>query len=152
VLLLTLSGVGAWGLGEHIGTEVNGILQKLPESIQQVESYLKQHEWGRLILDHAGKSGSLASDIVAIVAKAGGNVSALLGALAGVLVVLFIGLYVAVEPETYIDGFMRLMPSYNRDRAHDLISAIGETLRWWIVGRVTAMVWSTGSPRGDCGS
>jgi predicted PurR-regulated permease PerM len=140
VLLLTVSGVGAWLLGEHIGTEVNGILQKLPESFQQVESSLKQHEWGRVILHQAGKSGSLASDIGAIVAQASGSVSTLLGAFAGLLVVLFIALYVAVEPGTYINGFMRLVPANNRDRARDLISAIGETLRWWIVGRVTAMV------------
>lgn len=140
ILLLTVSGVGIWLLGEHVGTEINGILQKLPESFQQVESTLKQHEWGRVILHQAGKSGSLASNIGAIVAEASGSVSTLLGASAGVLVVLFIALYVAVEPGTYINGFMRLVPSNHRDQARDLISAIGETLRWWIVGRVTAMV------------
>jgi predicted PurR-regulated permease PerM len=117
-----------------------------------VESSLKQHEWGRVILHQAGKSSSLASDIGASVAQATGSVSTLLGTLTAVLVVLFIALYVAVEPETYINGFMRLVPANNRDRARDLIRPSARRCAGGLSAELRPWWWSARSPRWDCGS
>jgi predicted PurR-regulated permease PerM len=55
-------------------------------------------------------------------------------------VILFIGLYVAAQPGLYKNGFVRLMPLEKRNRAHEVLSAVGMTLRWWLIGKMMSML------------
>jgi predicted PurR-regulated permease PerM len=62
------------------------------------------------------------------------------GALAGLLVFLLVGLYLAVEPSLYTEGVIRLVPIAKRARAHEIVQALGHTLRWWLLGRGVSML------------
>ena len=59
---------------------------------------------------------------------------------AGVLLVIFLAIYVAAEPRTYHDGLMHLFPHDARDRAGEVLSAIATVLRRWLVTQLVAMV------------
>jgi predicted PurR-regulated permease PerM len=66
-----------------------------------------------------------------------------LGGVAGVLgnlvVMLFLGLYVAISPEVYRGGALLLLPRDKRERVGAVIDQSAETLRWWIVGQLVSM-------------
>jgi predicted PurR-regulated permease PerM len=62
------------------------------------------------------------------------------GALAGFIVILFIGLYMAVAPTLYTEGVIRLVPIAKRGRAREILQALGHTLRWWLLGRGVSML------------
>jgi predicted PurR-regulated permease PerM len=60
--------------------------------------------------------------------------------LAGLLLITFVAIFFSVDPELYRRGLLHLMPHPSRERASDLITAIGVTLRRWLVTQLSAMV------------
>jgi predicted PurR-regulated permease PerM len=48
--------------------------------------------------------------------------------------------YFAYEPRTYVNGLVRLFPLQHRERALEVITVIGDALKWWLIGRVIAML------------
>jgi predicted PurR-regulated permease PerM len=71
---------------------------------------------------------------------AAGVFSTTLGFLVDVVVVLFVGFYLAVQPDLYKNGFLRLVPHAGRIRTSEVLDEIALTLRWWLLGRTCAMV------------
>lgn len=67
-------------------------------------------------------------------------VSSLLGAIGGLVLVLFIAMYVAAEPGLYKAGILHLVPHRSRDRAKEVVDTLAVTLRQWLVARLIAMV------------
>ncbi|MCO6429886.1 MAG: AI-2E family transporter [Deltaproteobacteria bacterium] len=64
----------------------------------------------------------------------------LLGGVAGALLVIVIGTYLALQPELYCAGFIALLPATERDRATRLLERLASTLQWWLIGRISAMI------------
>jgi predicted PurR-regulated permease PerM len=62
------------------------------------------------------------------------------GAIVSGLVVLFAGLYVAIEQPLFWRGAVRLVPPARRDAAKHTLHRVGKTLRGWILGTVINMV------------
>ncbi len=66
--------------------------------------------------------------------------SSTVAVMAGVLLVIFLAIYVAVAPQTYHTGLMHLFPHDSRERAGEVLSAIAVVLRKWLVAQLIAMV------------
>jgi predicted PurR-regulated permease PerM len=54
--------------------------------------------------------------------------------------VLVMGIYLALRPSVYREGFILLAPPVHRELVRDLLSDLGRTLRAWIVGQILAMI------------
>lgn len=67
-------------------------------------------------------------------------ISSVFGAVAGLVIVLFIAMYVAATPGLYREGLVHLVPHQHRARAREVFSTLGETLRQWLIARLIAMV------------
>ncbi|HEU4887098.1 MAG TPA: AI-2E family transporter [Thermoanaerobaculia bacterium] len=67
-------------------------------------------------------------------------VSSFLGAVGGIVIVLFIAMYIAAEPGLYRKGILHLIPHRQRDRAEEWLSTLRDTLRQWLLARLIAMV------------
>ena len=67
-------------------------------------------------------------------------ISSTLAVVAGLVLVIFLAIYVAVEPRTYHDGMMHLFPHDARPRAGEVLTAIATVLRRWLVTQLIAMV------------
>lgn len=67
-------------------------------------------------------------------------VSSIFGAIGGVVIVLFIAMYIAVEPRLYRKGILHLVPHRNRAKAEEWLTMLGDTLRQWLIARLMAMV------------
>jgi predicted PurR-regulated permease PerM len=67
-------------------------------------------------------------------------ISSALGALGGVVIVLFLAMYIAATPDLYREGVRHLVPHRHRGRADELLDALRDTLRQWLVARLMAMV------------
>lgn len=55
------------------------------------------------------------------------------------LLVLILGIYLAVEPGTYLRGLLHLVPPKRRERVRDILLEIAHTLRDWLLGQLVAM-------------
>ena len=67
-------------------------------------------------------------------------VSSLLGAVGGIVLILFLAMYIAIEPRLYRDGIVHLVPHRARPRAEEVFDTLGDTLRKWLIARLLAML------------
>ena len=89
----------------------------------------------------ATSSGEAAGGIGGrLVATAGGFLRTTLGAITSLLVIFFLGLFFAAEPELYRDGAAQLLPEEKRGRFRDLANELAETLWHWVTGQMATMV------------
>jgi len=58
---------------------------------------------------------------------------------AGLMLIIFMAIYIAADPDTYHRGLMHMFPHYMRDRAGEVLSAIATVLRRWLVTQMIAM-------------
>ena len=66
--------------------------------------------------------------------------SSTLAVLGGVLIIIFLAIYIGADPEMYHRGLMQLFPVRARRRAGEVFSAMATTLRRWLVTQLIAMV------------
>jgi predicted PurR-regulated permease PerM len=67
-------------------------------------------------------------------------VTSTFAALAGIILVIFLAVYVAASPRVYHGGLMRLFPRPARPRAGEVLTAVATVLRRWLVTQLIAMV------------
>ncbi len=58
---------------------------------------------------------------------------------AGIILIIFIAIYIAADPGLYHRGMMHLFPHHMRTRAGDVLTAIATVLRKWLVTQLIAM-------------
>jgi predicted PurR-regulated permease PerM len=59
---------------------------------------------------------------------------------AGLLIIVFLSIYIAVDPELYHRGLMHLFPRPQRPRAGEVLSAVAAVLKKWLVTQLVAML------------
>lgn len=139
-LALLALGVGAIALAApEVGRQLDALGQTLPRALAEVTSRLEGYEWGRTLLDRARDLDTTVRDGESL-ERAGGFLSSTLGAFASALVFLFVGLFVAFEPDTYRDGLVRLCPPSRRPRFRAVLGKAAQALRLWMLGKLAAMI------------
>jgi len=58
----------------------------------------------------------------------------------GIMLIIFMSIYIASDPGLYHRGLMQLFPHRMRDRAGDVLSSMALVLRRWLVTQLIAMV------------
>jgi predicted PurR-regulated permease PerM len=62
------------------------------------------------------------------------------GGIADVILVLFLALYFAVDPNAYRHGFLLLLPAAAREKVGRALDASGKALRAWLGGQLLSML------------
>ncbi|HEX8848621.1 MAG TPA: AI-2E family transporter, partial [Gemmatimonadaceae bacterium] len=65
--------------------------------------------------------------------------SSTVAAIGGLLLIVFLSIYIAADPGLYHDGLMHLFPRRARARAGEVLSAMATVLRKWLVTQLIAM-------------
>jgi predicted PurR-regulated permease PerM len=58
----------------------------------------------------------------------------------GILIIIFLSIYIAVDPGSYRRGIMHLFPRQRRERTGEVLSAMAVVLRKWLVTQLIAML------------
>ncbi len=66
--------------------------------------------------------------------------SSTLAAFTGLLIIVFLSIYIGADAETYHRGLMHLFPAPARTRAGEVLSAVATVLRKWLVTQLIAML------------
>jgi predicted PurR-regulated permease PerM len=137
--LLALVGGGLWFTGAALGQQVDELLERVPRVLQQGQQRLEQHAWARRLLAELPQTGAKIAEKTDVAAKAPGVVSNVFGALASFVVFVALGLYLAIDPDVYVRGLVRLVPRARRARVQEVLQEVGATLGHWLVGRIVSM-------------
>jgi predicted PurR-regulated permease PerM len=69
-----------------------------------------------------------------------GHAAGALGVIGNVLLVLFLGFFLALSPSAYRDGALMLLPRDKRARVGAVMDEAGSALRSWLIGQLATMV------------
>ena len=142
LLLLVFAGAIA-GLAPSVADQVEHLRVEIPKSLDAARSYILQFSWGRALLQRLPNTQEIWQTISsgAVLARVGGIFSTTLGAVGNFLIVVLLAIYFAIEPKFYVVGFAKLFPVPKRERVLEVLASIGETLRWWLIGKVGSMLF-----------
>jgi len=142
VLLLLGIVVGfGWYVGPQVAEQAQEMRKTLPASVEQLKGEMARTETGRWLLSELPTAKELNPDGQAVMARISGVFSTALSAVVGVVVVFFVGLYLAAQPRMYLNGTLRLVPPNRRERGREVLEKVGTALRRWLMGQVLAMLF-----------
>ncbi len=150
---LVLTGAGVfWLFGHQIASQLQGLSERLPRAFAAVREWLESNQAGRFLLERAAglaEDGSWlenAPKLLAISATTIGHM----------FLMLFVGIYLAMNPRLYREGFVRLFPQAQRNKLLHALNESGDALRKWLLGQLVSMssvgiltgvgLWIVGAP------
>jgi predicted PurR-regulated permease PerM len=89
---------------------------------------------------HGGLSSQLGKEVRGATKFLFPIISSVFGAVGGVIIVLFIAMYIAADPGLYRQGLVHMVPHKSRARANEVLVTLAKTLQQWIIARGIAMV------------
>jgi len=126
-----------WFVGPPVGAQIAKLAEHLPSALERLEGYVGEWQLGHYIVEWIPDSNQLVPMGTDVLRGVGGFFWTAAGAFVNVLLVLFLGIYMALAPELYISNFVRLFPIPKRARMTQVFHSLGTALRWWLVGRAT---------------
>lgn len=139
VLLLAVLGLVGWLMGQEIASQFSQLAESLPLSFQQLQGQLEEHPWGRWLVEKA-EDGTEFSGGRGIISRVTGIVGGLLNGLTALIVIGFVGLYAAIEPNYYRKGVLHLVPKKHRGRGEDVLNALDNSLLRWLKAIILSML------------
>ncbi len=142
LLIVIIAGAVAL-LAPSVAEQVRNLRAELPVSAQKVSDYVSQFSWGKSIIAQMPSVNDLREkiDTYNLLTSVGGVFSSTMGAVGNFFVVVLLAVYFAMEPRFYIKGFIKLFPIENRERVKEVMRAIFDTLRWWLIGKAGSMLF-----------
>jgi predicted PurR-regulated permease PerM len=137
VIILLLAGVGAlvWLFGDQLLQQAAELQRQWPHAVEAAQR--RVNEWGGgKFLTSTLRTAAEGSSMVGNAAKFAGKAAGFVGY---AVVMLFVGIYFAISPDTYVRGLVRLFPTNRRQTARDAFHASGVALRKWLIGQLAAM-------------
>lgn len=140
IILVTLSIIGPaamfWYYGSILVNQANQLVNSLGHAGNEL---LMQYDFARDLFDDFKTSFNQLSKLD-ILTNISGFFSTTLGYVFNILIIFFVGIYVAFEPQTYVNGLLQLFPKSYQSRIREILGALDHMLLWWIAGRLLSMV------------
>lgn len=114
--------------------------KRIPEAARQLEDSLRQWRLTHQLLEQKERIRSLLPEGSEAAGALGGFFSSSFGALGNLVIALVVGLFLAIDPPMYVNGLMHLVPVGKRDRAREVLNAVGSSLRSWLAAKLAAML------------
>ena len=153
-VLGVLAGIGTW-MAPTLREQTGELRQALPQAINRVEEWLNRQGGGllgQLMPEQqpgaqpdekpslSGLPGTLSGQLDAVGRYLFSFLSSTVAVLTGLILILFLSIYIAAKPDLYHRGLLHLFPHRVRPRAEEVLTAIGITLRKWLTTQLVAMV------------
>ncbi|HEX7021906.1 MAG TPA: AI-2E family transporter [Trueperaceae bacterium] len=162
--ILFLGGAG-WLIGPGVVRQLSKLGSQISHPAQSVEQTLSQYEWGRRLLeqtpflevspierDRAGQEQPQAGggpaaggqgppiSLGTLMAGVTGIATRIVSIFANVVLVLFVGVFVAVNPWLYQKGLIALFPKSAHARVREVLRELYRTIQGWLFGQLVGML------------
>ncbi len=133
--------VGAgWLAGPSITNQVSQLSHRIPAAIEQIKVILEKHDWGKWIVENIPPAREILPFGRRQLVSVPDAFSSIVGVITGMLLVFFVGIYLAATPAVYLDNGLRLLPKSKRERAREVLHGVTHALQRWMVGRLMTML------------
>jgi predicted PurR-regulated permease PerM len=122
---------GTWVFGSKLVSEANDLMAKLSDALASLQQHAQHYQ----NLQRLFSQSSVNLEQPTRIFLSGG-----VWTIAALALVFFVGAYASIEPDTYIDGFLRFFGQRRQVQVRDILTGIGTALQWWLFGQLIAMV------------
>jgi len=142
LLVLILAGAVTL-LAPDVAAQVQHLRVELPKSAQAAGEFVSRYSWGQALIAQlpSGEEVLQGVSTSALVTGVGGFFTSTVGIIGNFFITILLAIYLASEPRFYTTGFVKLFPVEKRQRLFEVIAAVGETLRWWLIGKAGSMIF-----------
>lgn len=130
--LLTLSG---WLVGHTIAEQTEGVWRRLPQAIDELRGRASEIA----VVGPAMENATNGNTPNAMVRSGLKTITAAFHAVANIVLVLFVAILLAAQPDTYVRGVLHLVPKRHRARAGEVLAETGHMLARWTLGQLCLM-------------
>lgn len=141
IVLTILAAIGAvvWLFGSHLQAQFMLLAADLPQSVSTLLRDVQATAWGQWLMQQV-KDADLSAATGLIAGRLGAFLGSAFRVAAYLAVLIFAAIYLAVQPERYRDGLLRLVPGDWRVSFAEFFEVTATTLRHWIVGQFFTML------------
>lgn len=140
-LLLVAIGLMGWLMAARLAEQAHQFARELPEAVKHLREQLKDYPWGSWAADELSEVRTSAQDREKALSRAAGAATAALDGATAVVVILFLALFLAFDPELYKRSLVRLAPVDRRGRAREVIDSAVTALWRWTLARLLSMAF-----------
>jgi predicted PurR-regulated permease PerM len=126
---------GFW-MAPAISRQFDEMSVRLPEAIDRLRAQLISYRWTEWLL----QKGESATDGRKVLQQITHAFQITFTAAGAFVIVLFLSLYMSVQPQVYVQGIIRLLPVRSRSRAKAVFSELYRVLRVWLLTKLFTMV------------
>ncbi|KPF71718.1 hypothetical protein IP69_05635 [Bosea sp. AAP35] len=134
--VLLLLGGGGMAVAPAVLEQVDQLWRQVPEAVDSVRKRIDTYDWARNALERLSPGNLWSSEAGGAATQAVGSA---FGSLGNGVLLLFIALYGAFDPETYRKGFLKLFAPSRRAQAEVVLARSVDTLQNWLVAQSIAM-------------
>ncbi|TWU38813.1 hypothetical protein Q31b_38910 [Novipirellula aureliae] len=139
-LMLLSIGIGSFYLGSQVVHQADELWTQLQAAVHTADERLSQNDWASEHLPSVSEmQEQLSQSTRANLPEMFQGLQWVGWGATGTLVVFFVGLYAAYEPDLYLTGVVKLVPNDQRDRVGEILNELNSALGRWIVGRLLSM-------------
>lgn len=144
LILIGLLSLIAWLIWPTLQGQIALVRQQLPAAFEDLAVWVQTRYRGVLgevgVVEEVERSGVIGGDLLTgILAGAIPLLQTVSGVVVGAVLIFITGIYLAVEPKTYMRGLLSLFPHEGRDRFRTALYHVAADLRGWILGAVISM-------------
>lgn len=133
-LICVVIGVAIWLFGSQVSHQLAGLSERLPRELGRLKEALQIEGLENVL----GSTSS--STLGSLVARALSWGSTLVGSVAFLLILVSGGIYIALDPELYRAGLLKLVPRTVQPNVAATLDDCGAALRKWLGAQLLAMV------------
>ncbi len=132
--LIILAGI-FWLIGAKVQTQISELMDTLPKTLDYAKAQLNDSSIGKKIVDNLSSNSSM--DKAQVFARQ--FFQSTFGVLGDIYVVLFIGIFFTISPQSYTKNFVQLIPVKRQKKAEQILDKLGEQLLNWLKGTLFSM-------------
>lgn len=134
LLIAAIVVAGAWLFGRQVMTQTEELWYAMQVAADKVRERIGDSPLLQAVVDEL--RGATSPETMSRVAK--GTMTAF-SVLVDIALVIFLAVYLAMDPAMYRNGFVRLFPAAARPRLAAALEKSGTALRRWLMGQLFAM-------------
>jgi predicted PurR-regulated permease PerM len=143
--LVVLVAGGTILFGPKIVHQLREINERIPRADFELRQELVRYEFGRDIVKVMPSRIEIANMLFSggnersVYTQLTGVFSTTFSIITNVVIISFIGIYLAIEPETYLGNVLRLVPEKHQPRAREVLQNIATKTKSWFLSRFFSM-------------
>lgn len=128
-------------IGASLDSQIYDLIENFPYMLENLKSQLGKSNFGIQILNEIPSDPTiLFKDNKETTFKVLNSFYSSISSFSNIIIILFIGIYLASNPASYTNGFIKLFPVNYRTRVREILDLIRKTLSMWMLAKLGSML------------